>query len=88
MNVTKLLDIEPQTISNIAFTKTQHKELLRALKSRFDKNMNRYKALEWTNVQAKLEANTEKLWSINEMEKTGGEREGAIPATPLWPVSA
>jgi hypothetical protein len=48
-------------------------ELLRALKARFEKNMNRHKGLEWAKVQAKLEANTEKLWSLNEMERTGGE---------------
>ena len=51
----------------------QREELLRALKARFEKNMNRHKGLEWANVQAKLEANTEKLWSLNEMERTGGE---------------
>jgi hypothetical protein len=51
----------------------QRKELLRALKARFEKNMNRHKGLEWAEVQAKLEANTEKLWSLNEMERTGGE---------------
>src|SRR6476619_3496621 len=51
----------------------QREELLRALKDRFEKNMNRHKGLEWAKVQAKLEANTEKLWSLNEMEKTGGE---------------
>ena len=51
----------------------QHEELLRALKARFEKNMNRHKNLEWAKVQAKLEANTEKLWSLNEMERTGGE---------------
>ena len=48
-------------------------ELLRALKSRFEKNMNRHKGLEWANIQAKLEANAEKLWSLSEMERTGGE---------------
>jgi len=48
-------------------------ELLRALKARFEKNMNRHKGLEWVKVKAKLEANTEKLWSLNEMERTGGE---------------
>jgi hypothetical protein len=48
-------------------------ELLRALKARFEKNMNRHRGLEWAKVQAKLEANTEKLWSLNEMERTGGE---------------
>jgi len=51
----------------------QREELLRALKARFEKNMNRHKGLEWAKVHAKLEANTEKLWSLNEMERTGGE---------------
>jgi hypothetical protein len=51
----------------------QREELLRALKARFEKNMNRHKVLELTKVQAKLEANTEKLWALNEMERTGGE---------------
>jgi hypothetical protein len=51
----------------------QREELLRALKARFEKNMNRHEGLEWARVQAKLEANTEKLWSLNEMERTGGE---------------
>jgi hypothetical protein len=51
----------------------QSKELLKALKARFEKNMNRHKDLEWAKVQAKLEANAEKLWSLNEMERTGGE---------------
>ncbi len=51
----------------------QRDELLSALKARFEKNMNRHKGLEWAKVQAKLEANTEKLWSLGEMERTGGE---------------
>jgi hypothetical protein len=51
----------------------QREELLKALKVRFEKNMNHHKGLEWAKVQAKLEANTEKLWSLNEMERTGGE---------------
>jgi hypothetical protein len=51
----------------------QRKELLGVLKARFEKNMDRRKGLEWAHVQAKLEANTEKLWSLNEMERTGGE---------------
>jgi Protein of unknown function (DUF4256) len=51
----------------------QGEELLRALKARFEKNMNRHKGLEWAKVQAKLEDNMEKLWSLNEMEITGGE---------------
>ena len=51
----------------------QCEELLSILKSRFEKNMNRHKDLVWGKIQAKLEANPEKLWSLNEMEKTGGE---------------
>ena len=51
----------------------QREELLRALKARFEKNMNRHKDLEWAKVQAKLKANTEKLRSLNQMEATGGE---------------
>jgi len=51
----------------------QRNELLGALKARFEKNMNRHKDLQWANAQAKLEANPEKLWSLNEMERTGGE---------------
>jgi hypothetical protein len=51
----------------------QHAELLRALKARFEKNMDRHQGLAWDKVQAKLEANAEKLWSLNEMERTGGE---------------
>ena len=51
----------------------QHEELLSALKVRFEKNMNRHEDLEWAKVQAKLEANPEQLWSLNEMERTGGE---------------
>jgi len=51
----------------------QRDELLAALKARFEKNMGRHKGLEWSKVQTKLEANPEKLWSLNEMERTGGE---------------
>ena len=51
----------------------QREELLNALKARFEKNLNRHKGLEWAKVQAKLEADTEKLWSLNEMERSGGE---------------
>ncbi len=60
-----------------AFTKElsseQRDELLRALKARFKDNMNRHQGLEWAQVQAKLEANPEKLWALNEMDRTGGE---------------
>jgi Protein of unknown function (DUF4256) len=51
----------------------QYEDLLRALKARFENNMNRHQGLKWAKVVAKLEANTEKLWSLNEMERTGGE---------------
>ncbi len=51
----------------------QREEILRLLRTRFDENMNRHQGLEWSKVQAKLQANPEKLWSLNEMEKTGGE---------------
>jgi hypothetical protein len=51
----------------------QREELLRTLKARFAQNMNRHKGLEWAKVQAKLEASAERLWSLNEMERTGGE---------------
>jgi hypothetical protein len=51
----------------------QREELLRVLRARFEKNMNRHEGLEWAHVHAKLEANPETLWSLNEMERTGGE---------------
>ncbi len=51
----------------------RRKDLLAVLKARFEKNMTRHKGLEWAKVQAKLEANADKLWSLSEMERTGGE---------------
>jgi len=60
-------------MSNLTLSEKQREELLRALKARFDKNMNRHQGLEWALVQAKLEAKPEKLWSLSEMERTGGE---------------
>jgi hypothetical protein len=51
----------------------QREELLNVLKGRFEKNRNRHIGLEWANIQARLEVHTEKLWSLNEMEETGGE---------------
>ena len=51
----------------------QGEELIKTLKSRFEKNMDRHKGLEWAKVQAKLGVNAEKLWSLYEMERTGGE---------------
>ncbi len=61
------------TKKNKELSLEQREEILRTLKARFEKNMNRHKDLEWDKVQAKLETNTEKLWSLNEMEETGGE---------------
>ncbi len=60
-------------MSNVTITKRQSEEILTVLKARFEKNMNRHKGLEWAKVQAKLEANAEKLWSLHEMERSGGE---------------
>ena len=61
------------TASKKELSPKQREELLRALKDRFEKNMNRHKGLEWAKVQAKLGADAGKLWSLNEMERTGGE---------------
>jgi len=60
-------------MSNVTISKKQREELLKALQARFEKNMNRHKHLEWAKVQAKLQASAEKLWSLDEMERTGGE---------------
>jgi Protein of unknown function (DUF4256) len=54
-------------------TREQCEQLLRALKARFEKNMHRHQGLGWAKVQARLDANAEKLWSLGEMEQTGGE---------------
>src|SRR5437879_956744 len=63
-----------QTGSNQpALSPEQRKVLLSTLKVRFEKHMNRHKAIQWATVQAKLEASTAKLWSLHEMERTGGE---------------
>lgn len=59
--------------SNKKMSPEQSEELLKTLKVRFEKNVNRHKGIEWAKVQTKLEANSEKLWSLNEMEITGGE---------------
>jgi len=61
------------TVTKKKLSPEQSKELLSVLKARFEKNMNRHKGLEWAKVQAKLEANPEKLWSLDDMETTGGE---------------
>jgi hypothetical protein len=55
------------------FSPKQREELLRTLKARFEKNINRHKGIVWAEVQAKLEANVKKLWPLNEMETSGGE---------------
>jgi Protein of unknown function (DUF4256) len=60
-------------MTNVTLSKKQREELLKALKARFEKNTSRHPAFEWAKVQAKLEANAGKLWSLNEMERTGGE---------------
>ena len=60
-------------ISGKKLSSEQRSALFSTLKARFEKNMNRHKAVEWAKVQAKLDANAEKLWSLNEMESTGGE---------------
>jgi hypothetical protein len=54
-------------------SREQREQLLRTLKARFEKNMNRHQDLDWAKVQARLDANAEKLWSLSEMERTGGE---------------
>src|SRR6201993_2548018 len=60
-------------MSNPTLSRKQSEGILRILQARFEKNTNRHKGLEWAKVQARLDANTEKLWSLNEMERTGGE---------------
>jgi hypothetical protein len=65
--------LKVKTMPNVTLSKKQREELLKVLQARFEKNMNRHKGLAWTEVQAKLEANAGKLWSLNEMERTGGE---------------
>lgn len=63
----------PGAKSNKELSPKQGEALLKALKARFEKNMNRHKGLKWANVQARLEADPGKLWSLHEMERTGGE---------------
>jgi hypothetical protein len=60
-------------MTNVSLSKKQREELLGVLKTRFEKNMNRHKGLAWGEVGVRLEANAEKLWSLHEMERTGGE---------------
>lgn len=56
-----------------ALSKKQSEEVLKVLKERFEKNVKRHPGMEWMNLQSKLQANAEKLWSLHEMERTGGE---------------
>lgn len=70
MNATKARNINSNKKD---LSPEQREELLKALKTRFEKNMNRHQGLGWAQVQAKLEAQAEKLWSLSEMERTGGE---------------
>jgi hypothetical protein len=64
---------KPSVTASKELSPEQREGLLKALKARFEENMGRHDGLEWAEVQAKLEANAEKLWSLNEMERTGGE---------------
>ena len=64
-----------------ALSAEQCKELLGLLKARFEKNMSRHKGLEWVKVQARLEADTDKLWSLNEMKRTSGEPDVVVHDT-------
>jgi hypothetical protein len=59
--------------NNKRLSARERDELLRTLRARFEKHMNRHRGLEWAKVQAKLEASAEGLWSLSEMERTGGE---------------
>ncbi len=60
-------------MSNMTLSKTKREELLRSLQARFENNMKRHQGLEWAGIAAKLQANSERLCSLNEMERTGGE---------------
>ncbi|WP_322815581.1 DUF4256 domain-containing protein [Chloroflexus sp.] len=57
----------------VTLSAEQHEQLLKTLKARFEKNMHRHRGLDWSMVQARLEAHPDKLWSLSEMERTGGE---------------
>jgi Protein of unknown function (DUF4256) len=62
-----------KTTSKLALSNKQREEILKLLKDRFEKNLNRHKGLAWAEIEAKLQGSAEKLWSLNEMERTGGE---------------
>lgn len=71
--ISKLNNIFMTMRNKRELSQEERDEILKTLKVRFEKNMNRHKDLEWTKIQTKLEANPEKLWSLYEMEQTGGE---------------
>ena len=60
-------------MTNLVLSKKQREEIIKALQTRFEQNMSRHQGLAWPEVRAKLEASAEKLWSLHEMERTGGE---------------
>ncbi len=60
-------------MATISLSKRQREDLLKTLKARFEQNMSRHKDVQWAHLEARLEANPEKLWPLNEMERTGGE---------------
>ena len=60
-------------MANVTLSKKKREDLLRALQTRFENNMNRHKGLAWAQVEARLETHAGKLWSLSEMERTGGE---------------
>jgi len=62
-----------KTMANTILSSTQREKLVKTLKVRFEKHIDRHRNLAWAEVQVKLEASAQKLWSLNEMEKTGGE---------------
>jgi Protein of unknown function (DUF4256) len=66
-------DRQHKPMKHAAVSNKQREEILSALKARFEKNMNRHKGVEWAEVEAKLQTNAEKLWTLFEMERTGGE---------------
>lgn len=68
-----------KTVGKITLSLEERNELFVVLKARFEKNMHRHKGLKWADVQKKLEAHPGKLWSLSEMEKTGGEPDVAVP---------
>src|SRR5579862_135486 len=67
------LESMPRPAKKKNLSSEQRRELIKVLQARFQKNMNRHQGLDWARVQARLEANAEKLWSLHEMERTGGE---------------